>query len=368
VARQPSGTGRANESPEDVVEEADLPEEEDEALLEEDEEAEESADDDGTDEETRSEATAALWTDVRVEPVEIALPRGAGFTLRAYRPSTELQAPEVVDTDDDLLPPAPDESELVPEIDEEELTRQALAAASERREVRGRARGRDDEDEEDVEDLVEDEDLVDEDEDLVDEDEEPDEDDQDDEEEEEEDEDEAADEDEDEEEAAAEPEPEEVPVFLSAHGKLLLFRTADSLVEFIRSDAEHDLTQLDTWSELRSRVQVDDIVPLPEDTYELDLVVENLRGGPDAWDYGLLIQAGELARDIGYAMRSQRIISALSAGSPLDDLDEALRAAEEGGIGRFFARRKARKIGAETAALGWRTIIGKISALADWRD
>jgi hypothetical protein len=116
------------------------------------------------------------------------------------------------------------------------------------------------------------------------------------------------------------------------------------------------------------RVQSSDIDPLPEDRYELDLVVENLRGGHDTWDLPLLIAAGEVARDLGFALRLKPVILALSPGSPLDDLDEALRTAEGGGMGGFFGRRRLRKIGAQQASLGWRSIIGKISAAVDWRD
>jgi hypothetical protein len=82
----------------------------------------------------------------------------------------------------------------------------------------------------------------------------------------------------------------------------------------------------------------------------------------------LLIRAAELARDLGYALRIEPIVASLSAGSPLDDLDEALRAAEAGGPKSFFAKRKLRKMGEQQAAIGWRTIIGKISAAVDWRD
>ncbi len=96
--------------------------------------------------------------------------------------------------------------------------------------------------------------------------------------------------------------------------------------------------------------------------------MENLRGSHDAWDANLVIQAGEVARDVGYALRIDRIVAALSPGSPLDDLDDALRATEGGGFGSFFARRRLRKIGSEAAPLGWRTIIGKISGVVDWRD
>ena len=97
-------------------------------------------------------------------------------------------------------------------------------------------------------------------------------------------------------------------------------------------------------------------------------MVENLRGGHDTWDLPLLIAAGEVARDLGYALRLKPVILALSPGSPLDDLDESLRSAETGGMGGFFGRRKLKKIGAQQASLGWRSIIGKISAAVDWRD
>ena len=182
-------------------------------------------------------------------------------------------------------------------------------------------------------------------------------------EEEEEEDDEDEDEDEDDEDVV-----QDVPVFLGRNGRVYLFHSQDKLVEFVKSGAEHDLSQLDTWSTLVKRISGKDIVPLDEDTYELDLVVENLRGGPDAWDAPLILKAGEIARDLGFALRIEPVMIALAAGSPLDDLDDALRSAEAGGLGSFFAKRKLRKIPAQQSSLAWRTIIGKISAVAEWRD
>ena len=173
-----------------------------------------------------------------------------------------------------------------------------------------------------------------------------------------------------EDEPAEEPEAddEEQPIFLSHKGKLLTFKSPESLVSFIRSGAPHDLAQLDTWPTVAERVESSDVDPLPEDRYELDLVVENLRGGHDTWDLPLLIKAGELGRDLGIALRLKPVILALSPGSPLDDLDDALRSANDGGMGGFFGRRRLKKIGAQQSSLGWRSIIGKISAAVDWRD
>jgi hypothetical protein len=291
------------------------------------------------DESPRSAEADELWAAVRIDPVEIALPKGVGYTLRAYRSIDEVTPTDISEREDDSFPdrvrPTHDEADEFDEDDELDED------------------GEPDVDAELDEDESEEEFDEDEDEDAEDE---ADED---------EDEDEEADEDEVEEETA---EPEEVPVFLGHAGRLFLFRTAEALVEFVKSDAEHDLQQLDTWPQLVEKLSADDVVPLPEDTYELDLVVKNLRGGHDTWDANLVIQAGEVARDVGYALRIDSIIAALAPGSPLDDLDEALRATEGGGFGSFFARRRLRKIGAEAAPLGWRTIIGKISSVADWRD
>ncbi|AEV88637.1 hypothetical protein ACWT_7626 [Actinoplanes sp. SE50] len=261
-----------------------------------------------------------LWDEVRVEPVEIALPGGVGLTLRAYRSVSELTPTEIEAEEEDPFDTrkraALDEDGEEGVIVDEEY--EALLAEG------------DDEDETASDEKAESDD-------------------------------EAA-------EASTQPDDEEVPMFLSHKGRLLAFKNAESLVSFIRSGAPHDLAQLDTWGALAERVQSSDIDPLPEERYELDLVVENLRGGHDTWDLPLLIAAGEVARDLGYALRLKPVILALSPGSPLDDLDESLRTAQNGGMGGFFGRRRLKKIGAQQASLGWRSVIGKISAAVDWRD
>ncbi|MDG4833362.1 DNA primase [Solwaraspora sp. WMMD1047] len=293
----------------------------------------------------------SLWEDVRIEPVEIALPAGAGFTLRAYRLSTELTPTDIGQREDDDLFAArsrraeedADDDETVVILDEEFGDQfDTDEETDDPRDRKARGRRTDSDDEDDAADDEADSDAVDSDAESA-----------------------AADEDDkDEEEPAA----EEVPIFLSHGGKLLLFKSPESLVSFVRSGAPNDLAQLDTWDQLVDRLQPADVVPLDEDSYELDLVVENLRGGHDTWDATLLIEAGEVARDLAYALRLPAVLDMLSTGSSLDDLDEALRAAAGGGIGGFMGRRRLRKIGAQTASLGWRTIIGKISAAVDWRD
>ncbi|WP_018347951.1 hypothetical protein [Longispora albida] len=270
-----------------------------------------------------------FWAEFSVEPVQLALPSGVGYTLRAYRMSDEV--PEFEREAEETEEGSADGG-LVIRVDEgEELP------AGRRKVIKS---------EDKAEDLGEElEEELDEDADASDE-----------------------DSDEDEAEEAKVPEAEEIPVFLSRRGKLLLFRSPEGLADFVSSDAAHDLTWLPKWEKLAGSMKADRVAPADDDAYELDLVVENLRGGHDAWDAELIISAGEIARDLGHALKLEAVQAAMAPGSPLDDLDEALRKTAEGGVGGFFAKRKAKKIGAEQAALAWRTIIGKISAVTDWRD
>jgi hypothetical protein len=266
---------------------------------------------------TEGSSGRELWDQVRIEPVEIALPGGVGLTLRAYRKASELTPTEIQIDEDDPF----EARKRRAEEDEEEVIVDEEYQALLTEDGEGKGDSAEEPDPADFED-----------------------------------------------EAAAQADDEEVPMFLSHKGRLLAFKSAESLVSFLRSGAPHDLAQLDTWGDLAERVQSSDIDPQPEDRYELDLVVENLRGGHDTWDLPLLINAGEVARDLGYALRIKPVILALAPGSPLDDLDESLRTAEQGGMGGFFGRRRLKKIGAQQASLGWRSVIGKISAAVDWRD
>jgi hypothetical protein len=306
-------------------------------------EAVEAADleiEDVEDEITRSKQTDAFWAKVKIDPVEIALPGGAGYTLRTYRMNTEVTPADYTARQDEEFPDRSSAYDVVDdEFEDDEFEDEELE---------------DDELEDDeLEDELDADDADDSDEDLEDDDEDDDD----------------LDADEDDlDDVEDENVEEEVPLFLSQSGHLLLFRTRAGLVAFVQSDAEHDMIQLKGWSKFAGQLLPEHVVALPDDSYELDLVVKNLRSGHESWDPDLLVQSGQVARDIGHALRVESVLLAMAPGSPLDDLDEALRGVAAGGVGTFFARRKAKKIGSETAAISWRTVIGKISSVVDWRD
>lgn len=272
----------------------------------------------------RSAKADAFWEKVGVEPVEIAMPKGVGLTLRAYRMS---------DTVEDEAGSGEDEADGDTKADTKAKAKDDEPKSKDKGKSKGKKKAEaepEEDDEEDVDDT---------DEDADDEDSEP--------------------------EAA---EPEEIPIFLTINGKLPLFESAEELVAFVKSGAPTDLEAIDTWDDLVKGIKAEYVVPTEDDTYELDLVVKNLRGGHDSWDPDLMIGAGELARDLGYALRLPTVMSTLAVGSPLDGLDNQLRSVVDGGIKAMFAKRKIRKIGTQQTALAWRGIVNKINETVDWRN
>lgn len=306
----------------------------------------ESDDDDDTDDESEStrERTAEVndfWREMKLDPIEVALPAGVGYTLRAYRDPDEVSGVDGNEPND------ADEPATVADAGGQK--RRVSAAADTTEDNNAEDSDTEDSDteysdgESDADTADDDgeptdgEDALDEDEDALEEEEEDD-------------------------------RPEEVPVFLSQGRRLLLFHSPEALVAFVRGDEPHALRGIDGYETLAERLEVDHVVADDQDHYELDLLVGNLRGGHDTWEPRLVVSAGELARDVGYALGLSTILTSLAPGSPLDELDEAMRSATRGGFSAFRARRRMRKIGAQQAALAWRTIIGKISAAVDWRD
>ncbi|MDN3240479.1 hypothetical protein [Glycomyces tritici] len=270
-----------------------------------------------SDEPVRSAETDKLWNEMSVDPVELHLGKDSGFTLRAYRMSDTLPggkaaaAPEPAEDDD---------------ADDDEQPRGKHAADADA------APEDEDAPEPDAADFADDEDDT-------------------------------AEEDED----ALDATPEEVPVFLTRKGKLLVFREADALVAYVKANDDHDLAVIEEYAELQQRLSTDDIVCDEDDTYELDLVVANLRGGQESWEPELLIKAAEVGRDLGYALKNDSIVNSLAPGSPLDDLDETFRIVVDGGLRGKLAKRRLKKNDSQQAAIAWRGVIAKINDHVEWR-
>lgn len=151
------------------------------------------------------------------------------------------------------------------------------------------------------------------------------------------------------------------PVFLGRDGKVFAFRTTEGLVEFLHGGEPHDLADLAGWDDVAAAADID-VTPDEMGIYQLDLVVEMLRAGPDSWDHELLVLAGEAARDVAKYAGLAEVLAALAPGSPLDSLDDDLR---DGG---FMARRRLKKRDGDGLAIGWRGVIGRLAPVIDFRD
>ncbi|HEU5129675.1 MAG TPA: hypothetical protein VFU12_16980 [Glycomyces sp.] len=265
-----------------------------------------------SDDKARSAETDKLWNETGVDPVEIHLGKDSGYTLRAYRMSDTL--PGAASDEEDGGEEREDGAERAGERDEAQPDI-AENPEDEDNEAPSEADFLDEEEEVDVLDIT----------------------------------------------------PEEVPLFLTRKGKLLLFRDPESLVRYVRESDDNDLAVIEEYADLQKRITADAVSCDEADTYELDLVTANLRGGQDSWEPELLIKAAEVGRDLGYALKNQSILNALSPGSPLDDIDEALRVIADGGMRGMLAKRRLRKTGAEQAAIAWRSVIAKINGAVEWR-
>src|SRR5262249_20009180 len=115
------------------------------------------ADGDGDAEAERTRAADRFWTSVRIDPIEIALPSGVGYTLRAYRQNTDVTPADVSGREDEVSMPRQVETVELDEdeFDEDDLAKQAGAELAEDEDFDEAEEAEEDEDEEAAEEVVE---------------------------------------------------------------------------------------------------------------------------------------------------------------------------------------------------------------------
>jgi hypothetical protein len=104
----------------------------------------------------------------------------------------------------------------------------------------------------------------------------------------------------------------------------------------------------------------------PQNRYRLDLAPVTLERNPRQWLIDLIIHAGDIARELTYALDIAEAHELLGPGTLLDRLDDALRVAQSSPF-RRQARRDLRAFDQTRLVAGWRRVVEVIEARMDWR-
>lgn len=163
---------------------------------------------------------------------------------------------------------------------------------------------------------------------------------------------------------SSEPDEPPQPIFLGHQGTIKIFRSSYGLHRFLRSSVPHDLSETEYWWAVTDALDLD-FTPQQLNRYELDLVVDIVRAGYEAWgrqQQATVLLAGELARDIAGYTQDDDLLDIFTPGSALDRLDDDLRTDDRGAV------RRMRRNNYYQLALSWRRAIGIISTHVQWHE
>jgi Protein kinase domain len=155
-------------------------------------------------------------------------------------------------------------------------------------------------------------------------------------------------------------------VFAGVAGRLRLFRRPEQATEFAVATAGHDMSEVLHWdwlSESMSRA----FLPLLDDhRYDLDLPSANLEMDPARWLSDLIVKAGDVARELVLALAIEEGYALLRPGSPLDRLDDELRAARRRPRPRTV--RQWQQLDRGVLAAEWEHVVDLIGSRVDWQN
>ena len=155
-------------------------------------------------------------------------------------------------------------------------------------------------------------------------------------------------------------------VFASVEGRLPLFRRPERASDFAAGAEHHDLCAVLHWEAL-SDAMAQAFLPLIDGhRYDLDLPSVNLELDPDRWLPDLIVKATDLGLELVEALDLDDGYALLAPGSPLDELDDALRQVRRWPLGRH--RRRWRAFDRHRLADQWQSVTELIGSRLDWPD
>ncbi|MEV4659246.1 DnaJ domain-containing protein [Micromonospora sp. NPDC049301] len=154
-------------------------------------------------------------------------------------------------------------------------------------------------------------------------------------------------------------------IFLGAQGRLLLFRSAESMRKYVVRTEAHELADIAGWES--SVEQLGSAATEPEDDhcFEFDLIMYSLRYPPAQWVPKLFIANRDLIREISVAFNLGDVLTLLTVGSPLDHLDDLFRIADRPMAG-WTARRQLASLNRGLVCTVWRKAILGVEEHVRW--
>lgn len=150
------------------------------------------------------------------------------------------------------------------------------------------------------------------------------------------------------------------PTFLGADLTVDMFRSAEGLEAFCRTEEDHDLAQVESWPQVRG---ADSLViePAREDVYDMGAAEAQLHAGPAGADPVVLRRAADFLLDVAEYCELAGVREALADDAPLG---RAIGAVLRSATGSIFA---AQWNGSEAAAR-WRDVVAEVESCLRWHD
>jgi hypothetical protein len=140
-----------------------------------------------------------------------------------------------------------------------------------------------------------------------------------------------------------------------------VFRSRDSLIGYCRNEESHDLSELETWAQVRDAEDLD-VTPPRAERYDLLGVDAQLIGGPTVADVRMVRGALDVMQDLAEYCELAGVQAAFGPDSPLGTAIADLFATSVGSsmLPSYWS--------GEGAAAQWRTLLEEIDTCMRWHD
>jgi curved DNA-binding protein CbpA len=154
-------------------------------------------------------------------------------------------------------------------------------------------------------------------------------------------------------------------IFLARGRRLVLFYSPESMATFLTTDLNHDLTRLPAWKDIRISMAESPPVPAVDDYADFEFILQSLLAPPAAWVPQPFVVCRDMVFEIGKAFGHRRLLETVGPGTPIDRLDDVLRAVDSPAPG-WRSRRKLRRLDAGQLGMHWRLAASRLRSIAHW--